>query len=78
MQHVMQTGETAWAPTGVGKVSLCAGLHVGCWSHREVKFFFQDLCMSTITSVCRAARWSFVPVRTSLSGSWTLMSQTVQ
>ena len=34
--------------------------------------------MSTITSVCRAARWSLVPFRTSLSGSSTLMSQTVQ
>ena len=43
MQHVMQTGETAWAPTGVGKVSLCTGLHVGRWSHRVV-IIFQDLC----------------------------------
>ena len=25
----MQTGETAWNPAGVGKVSLCAGLHGG-------------------------------------------------
>ena len=44
----MQTGETAWNPTGVGKVSLCAGLHGGRWFHRVVEIF-QDLCMSTIT-----------------------------
>ena len=35
----MQTGETAWNPTGVGKVSLCAGLHGGRWSHRVVEVF---------------------------------------
>ena len=44
-------------PTGVGKVSLCAGLHGGRWSHRVVEVF-QDLCMSTITSVCRQNVWS--------------------
>ena len=60
----MQSGETAWNPTGVGKVSLCAGLHGVRWSHRVVEIF-QDLYMSTITSVCRAARWSLVPFRTS-------------
>ena len=70
-------GETAWNPTGVGKVSLCAGLHGGRSSHRVVEVF-QDLCMSTITYVCRAVRWSLVPFRTSLSGSWTFMSQAVQ
>ena len=53
----MLTGETAWNPTGVGKVSLCAGLHGGRWSHRVVEVF-QDLCMSTITSVCRQNVWS--------------------
>ena len=35
----MQIGETAWNPTGVGKVSLCAGLHGGRWSHRVVEIF---------------------------------------
>ena len=73
----MQTGETAWNPTGVGKVFLCAGLHGGRWS-RRVADVFQDLCMSTITSVCRAVRWSLVPFRMSLSGSWTCVSQAVQ
>ena len=63
----MQTGETAWEPTGVGKMSLCAGLHGGRWSHRMVEVF-PDLCMGTITSVGRAVRWSLVPFQTSLSG----------
>ena len=55
----MQTGETAWSPTGVGKVSICAGLHGGRWSHRVVEVF-QDLCsFSGLPSLLRdiATKW---------------------
>ena len=43
--HVMQTGETAWNPTGVGKVSIFAGMKGGRWSKRVVEVF-QDLYMN--------------------------------
>ena len=72
----MQTGETAWNPTRVGKVFLCAGLHGGRWSHRVVDVF-QDLCMhyNTLCSVVTCAfsdkPFRFVDVRES-GGSVTM------
>ena len=54
----MQTGETAWNPTGVGKVSLCAGLHGGRWSHSVVEVF-QDLCSFSGLPFLRCRRVTF-------------------
>ena len=73
----MQIGETAWNPTEVGKVSLCAGLHGGRWSHRVVEVF-QNLCLARIVkSVVQAAndvsRRTLCRCRCSLS---TLLSGT--
>ena len=59
----MQTGETAWNPTGVGKVSLCAGLHGGRWSHRVVEVFqdrafvrYPFFCTISTFPLCRRVR----------------------
>ena len=54
----MQTGETAWNPTGVGKVSLCAGLHGGRWSHKVVEIF-QDFCSFSGLPFLRCRRIMF-------------------
>ena len=54
----MQTGETAWNPTGVGKDSLCAGLYGGRWSHRVVEIF-QDLCSFSGLPFLRCRRVMF-------------------
>ena len=45
-------------PTGVGKVSICAGLHGGRWSHRVVKVF-QDLCSFSGLPFLRCRRVMF-------------------
>ena len=76
----MQTGETAWNPTGVGRVSLCAGLHGGRWSHRVVEVFSRPLhehynicvpCRSVVTCAFSDEPFKFVDIHES-GGSLTM------